>query len=310
MPLVSVVIPTIRRAKLVAEAINSVLVQTVRDFEIIVVIDGQDPETSAALTLIPDRRLRVIQNQTSLGPGSARNAGAAVARSPWIAFLDDDDAWLPQKLELQLAAAKSHEQRVIVTCLSQVITPRGLYIWPRRIYDNIAPLDEYLFDRRSLFSGDTNFHTSSILMPYRLFNEFKFTAEWVHEDWEMLVRATKIGGAEVITVREPLVIVSMEEERESLSTKIAWPDSLRWIDRNRTLISRRAYSGFCLTILAPEAARAGEYTVFFTMLWRAYRLGRPRPMHLLIYIAFGLIPIGWRRHIRSVWTRTSPKIKT
>src|ERR1017187_5273729 len=116
MPLVSVVVPTVRRMTLVVRAINSVLAQTMGDLEVIVVVDGPDPETSAALALIPDRRLRVIHNEISLGPGNARNMGGGVARGFWIAFLNDDDECLPQKLERQLAAAGSPDRRVIVTC--------------------------------------------------------------------------------------------------------------------------------------------------------------------------------------------------
>jgi glycosyltransferase involved in cell wall biosynthesis len=307
MPLVSVVVPTVRRMTLVVRAINSVLAQTMGDLEVIVVVDGPDPETSAALALIPDRRLRVIHNEISLGPGSARNMGGAVARGLWIAFLDDDDEWLPQKLERQLAAAGSPDRRVIVTCLSHIVTPRARYVWPRRIYDNIAPLDEYLFDRRSLFMGDSYLQTSSVLMPCGFFNAFKFPGLRWHEDWDLWLRATKIGTARIITIMEPLVTIYTEEERASLGSIVAWRDSLAWLDNNRTLIGRRAYAGFCLTILAPQVARNREFRVFFMLLWRALRHGRSRPIHLLVYFAFGLITVAWRRRIRG-WLSRAPRM--
>jgi glycosyltransferase involved in cell wall biosynthesis len=302
MPLVSVVIPTLRRTKLVARAINSVLAQTFTDFEIIVVIDGPDPETAAALAPIASENLRLIQNEASLGPGAARNLGAEAALGSWIAFLDDDDEWLPQKLELQLAAAPSADQRVIVTCLSYIITPRAHYVWPRRIYDNIAPLDEYLFDRRSLFMGDSYLQTSSIIMPRAFFCLFKFSPRRLHEDWDLWLRATKTGAARIITVAEPLVAIHTEEDRESLGGLLAWRDSLAWVEDNRSLIGRRAYSGFCLTILAPHVIANGELSIFFLMLQRAFRSGHPRPTHLLVYFSFALVPMGWRRRIRGLLT--------
>lgn len=304
MPLVSVVIPTLRRAKLAVRAINSVLAQTFTDFEVIVVIDGSDPETSAALESFASESLRIIQNQVSLGPGSARNVGSAAAQGLWIAFLDDDDEWLPQKLELQLAAAKSADEHVIVTCLSHIITPQADYVWPRRIYDNIIPLDEYLFDRRSLLMGDSYLQASSIIMPRAFFNLLKFPEQqrW-HEDWDLWLRAAKLGAARIITVMEALVIIHTEEDRESLGNLLAWRDSLTWIDNIRPLIGRRSYSGFCLTILAPQVARNGEFSIFFMLLWRAFRWGRPRPIHLLVYFAFGLVHVRLRRRLRSLLSR-------
>src|ERR1700743_3192727 len=105
MPIVSIVIPTAGRPQLVLAAARSVLAQTVTDIELIVVVDGPDPDTEAALTTVADPRLRVLRNPASVGPGQSRNVGLAAARGDWVAFLDDDDEWLPQKLARQLAAA-------------------------------------------------------------------------------------------------------------------------------------------------------------------------------------------------------------
>jgi glycosyltransferase involved in cell wall biosynthesis len=298
--MVSVVIPTLRRPKLVTKAVESVLTQTMRDLELIVVVDGPDPATAEALAQIRDERLQVIQNAASAGPGKARNIGGAAARGTWIAFLDDDDEWLPEKLERQLAAAGPPDQRLIVTCLNHIVTPQARFVWPRRIYDNVTPLDEYLFDRRTLFMGDAFVQTSSMLMPRSFFELFPFPPHNLHEDWELWLRATKLGGARVVTVEEPLTIIHTEEERASLGSGFAWRNSLDWADRNRTLIGRRAYAGFCLTALAPQVARSGQFSAFVLLLWRALSRGHPRPMHLFIYIVFGLVPIRWRRRIRGL----------
>ncbi|NUB14970.1 glycosyltransferase, partial [Azospirillum brasilense] len=104
---VSAVIPTRNRPHLVLKAVESVRAQTLKDVEIVVVVDGPDPATVAALEAVEDRRLRIVQNPASLGPAGARNAGVQAALGAWIAFLDDDDSWAPEKLERQLAAAKA-----------------------------------------------------------------------------------------------------------------------------------------------------------------------------------------------------------
>jgi glycosyltransferase involved in cell wall biosynthesis len=302
MPLVSTIIPTTRRPKLLVRAINSVLAQTMSDLEVIIVVDGPNPETMAVLRDIADSRLRVIKNEMPSGPGVSRNVGVAAALGPWIAFLDDDDEWLPHKLERQLAAAENASQPVIVSCLSHIVTPLARYVWPHRIYDNTIPLDEYLFDRRSFFMGDAYLPVPSLLMPHELSEAFPFPSQRNHEDWDMLLRAVKVGNARLITVAEPLVIVHTEEDRESLGTTGAsWRLSLDWIDKLRPLIGPRAYSGFCLTVVAPHAATAGDYSAFFALLYRAFRHGSPRRIHLAFYLAVWLIPMRWRRQARMLW---------
>ena len=102
-PLVSVVIPTYNRARLVQEAVASVLAQSYRPLELIVVDDGSTDATGAALAGRPE--VRVLSQPHTGMPGQARNAGARLARGEYLAFLDSDDLWQPPKLERQVAAA-------------------------------------------------------------------------------------------------------------------------------------------------------------------------------------------------------------
>jgi len=99
---VSVILPTYNRANLVGEAIESVLGQTHRDFQLIVVDDGSTDETPAVLARFADPRLRIIR-QDNGGKSAARNRGLDEARGEFIAFLDSDDLWAPTFLESVLA---------------------------------------------------------------------------------------------------------------------------------------------------------------------------------------------------------------
>ena len=92
--MISVIIPTARRPQLLMRAVNSVLAQSMSDLEVVVVIDGPDPETTQILSGVADHRFRFIQNPRSLGSAEARNVGVAAARGEWMAFLDDHDEWL------------------------------------------------------------------------------------------------------------------------------------------------------------------------------------------------------------------------
>jgi glycosyltransferase involved in cell wall biosynthesis len=310
MPFVSAIIPTVGRQDLVVRAVKSVFAQTFGDLELIVVVDGQDPETVAALKSLSDRRLRVIVVDVPEGPGPARNKGVEVANGQWIAFLDDDDQWLPTKLERQLAVALAAKDNVVVTCLSYVATPVAQYIWPRSIYDNRIPFDEYLFDRRSLFLGEAFVPTPSLLMSRNLFNEFKFSSIRIHEDWDLLLRLMKICEARLITVEEPLVTIHYEEGRSSLSDSSTWISSMNWIGGLGSLISRRAYSGFCLTVAGPEAAKASDRSAFFVLLYRAFKDGSPTPLQLIFFLIAWIIPINFRRRLRSIrYRRTNCSVQ-
>src|SRR5579862_1754185 len=150
--LVSVVIPTLDRPKLLLRAIHSVLKQTYREIEVIVVIDRKNEEIESAVQSVNDPRVRLFTNPSRVTASGARNVGADQAKGEWIAFLDDDDEWLPSKLERQIAFA-SGRMPALISCLSRVVTPIASYVLPRVIYDNSAPIDEYLFGRPTLFGG-------------------------------------------------------------------------------------------------------------------------------------------------------------
>jgi glycosyltransferase involved in cell wall biosynthesis len=110
MPTVSVIIPTFNRAAMLKQAVESVLSQDFRDFELIVVDDGSTDDTMAVLASYP---LASVIRQPHRGVSTARNAGIKTATGRFIAFLDSDDLWLPQKLSVQTAFFQKHPDALI-----------------------------------------------------------------------------------------------------------------------------------------------------------------------------------------------------
>lgn len=109
-PTVSVIIPTYNRAALLIEALNSVLAQTLQDFEILIVDDGSTDDTQVRLvSYLTDSRIRSIR-QDNGGPAKARNRGIEESRGEFIALLDSDDLWLPEKLDKQVAFLRAHPE--------------------------------------------------------------------------------------------------------------------------------------------------------------------------------------------------------
>ena len=109
-PLVSVVIPTHNRPDMLCEAVASVQAQTFTNYEIIVVCNGSSSDDLVRYAAIPDIRLIVTSCK---GIGLALNIGITAAQGDWVAFLDDDDLWEPNKLETQLRVAESKHADVI-----------------------------------------------------------------------------------------------------------------------------------------------------------------------------------------------------
>ncbi|MDT8447466.1 MAG: glycosyltransferase [bacterium] len=111
--LVSVIMPAYKAEAYIKEAISSVISQTYRDWELLVIDDGSPDRSGELAASFGDPRIQVIA-QENAGVSVARNRGLEQAQGDWIAFLDADDIWLPEKLELQLAAAQRADQPSIV----------------------------------------------------------------------------------------------------------------------------------------------------------------------------------------------------
>lgn len=143
-PKVSVVIPTYNRAEFITSAIESVLNQTFRDFELLVVDDGSTDRTGEIVALIRDPRLIFIR-QGNAGRSNARNRALALARGAYIAFLDSDDLYLPSKLDLQVQYMDMRPEAGMVYTSACCIDAHGNDLPERyeakrsgRIYSDIA----------------------------------------------------------------------------------------------------------------------------------------------------------------------------
>jgi len=197
-PLVSVIIPTYNRAAWVRQAAASVLAQTWRHFELLVVDDGG---TDATLeTLAPfRRRLQFIRRRRRRGVAAARNLGAAAARGEWLAFLDSDDLWLPDKLARQLAFLAARPELLI--CQTDEVWVRG------GVRVNKPPTHEKVEGRIFLQSlKRCAVSPSAVILHRRLFEEAGGFDEGLPaaEDYDLWLRLS--WRHEVGLVKEPLVV--------------------------------------------------------------------------------------------------------
>src|SRR5450631_3517262 len=110
-PLVTIVIPTYNRLVFVQQAITSVIAQTYTHWELIVVDDGSDDGTSETVICGPDHRIRFLGLLHGGNVAAVRNAGVSAGSGEWLAFLDSDDLWIPEKLELQMQSLLQQGKR-------------------------------------------------------------------------------------------------------------------------------------------------------------------------------------------------------
>jgi glycosyltransferase involved in cell wall biosynthesis len=117
-PTVSVIIPTFNSERCLHRAVDSVLKQTRQDFEVLICDDASNDATAeiAQAYAVADSRLKILAAESNRGAGYARNMGLEAAVGKFIAFLDSDDEWLPQKLELEMAYFQEHS--AVSICLS------------------------------------------------------------------------------------------------------------------------------------------------------------------------------------------------
>lgn len=119
LPLVSVILPTYNRADIIVNSVQSVLDQTYENIELIVVDDGSTDNTENVLSVYGDK-IKYIK-QTNKGVSAARNAGISISSGDYIAFIDSDDIWRREKLELQVAFFNEHEADNVVMVSTDVV---------------------------------------------------------------------------------------------------------------------------------------------------------------------------------------------
>jgi glycosyltransferase involved in cell wall biosynthesis len=312
MIVVSAVIPTRRRPELLRRAVLSALAQTLREIEVVVVIDGEDPATRIALDelSLQDGRLRVLALSASVGGSDARNRGVDMAVGEWIAFLDDDDEWLPGKLQAQIDAVGASKASVLIgTCRMIARTPGKDYVWPRRLPASDEQLGEYIMARRSFTRGEGYLQTSTFFVRRALMQAQPFkSGQLKHQDTEWVLRLGRLPGTAVVFADEVLAIHNIEEARATVSNKSNWRYSLDWLHRDRYLFTPRALSGFVLFQIAAEASDQRAWRAFYLLLLEALCHGRSTPRDYAIFLAIWLLPRRTRRRLRD-WMARQPAFR-
>ncbi len=246
-PTISVVIPTLGRAALVTRAVKSACDQTFPPIEIIVIVDGSDEETVATLSKVTDSRVHIETLPQRCGGSMARNVGVAIASGTHVAFLDDDDYWLPDRLAHQLPFLLQAQPHLV---FGSVVTNDEVH--PRRSPREGESIGDYLFVHDRLFvGGETSAMTSTYLAPRDVLLAHPFDTEArYHQDWDLLLRLDAAGVALIHASHADTVVDTRHTERQSISTQTTWHDTFKWTQQHQSQLSPRAQTGCYSTVVA------------------------------------------------------------
>lgn len=289
-PAISVVIPAYNAAWCLGRAIDSVLTQTLRDYELIVVDDGSTDGTARLLEGYRGR-LRSL-TQPNGGQSSARNAGIQVARGRYVAFLDSDDWWSPGKLERQLTFMEAHPDVVFCSTSASVVDPDGRVLgeWRCQLRDGRAL--EAIFSATATIAGSASavIARRAALVSIGGFDESLKGLE----DTDLWMRLAAKGGYHCID--EALVTVAKRPGSVSRELDVMREAAIAVMRKNRCLLPldkqgafwRHAYVGM-LSDYAKWAYRSGRRSQAMFDLLTGMRLAPISQGRLLLGLLAGML---------------------
>lgn len=204
-PIVSVIIPAYNRSSTIARSVESALAQTFQALEVIVVDDGSSDVTRDTVQRIKDERLKLICHATNRGAAAARNTGMRASQAKYIAWLDSDDEWLSEKLQMQLDALQ-HAAPDVKACYSaheRIEQGRMRIHLPRQN------------DKRKLFLGCDLGPGTTLLFERTVLEEVGYLDESLgrYEDWDWLLRYC--SQYRLVGVQQPLARVYYTSRRSA-----------------------------------------------------------------------------------------------
>jgi len=275
-PTVSVVIPAYNAAWCVRKAIDSVLAQDFRDYEVIVVDDGSTDDTMAVLSSYGDA-IRTVR-QINGGLSSARNTGIRESRGEFVAFLDADDWWLPVKLGRQVELMRARPELGFSSSAARVESPEGqlLNVWGCAQWH--GAFLAHLFGSNADVAGSG----SAVIARRELFRQAGDFDESLHslEDIDMWMRLAAV--TDYACLEQPLVIILKRNDSMSRNLEVMRAAAMQVMKKNRYLLPAAQQGSYWRACMA---SIHGDYAK-----WR-YRAGQRKTALIEVLHLLRLAPL-------------------
>jgi len=242
--LISVIIPVFNRASHILDAVDTVFAQNM-NLELILVDDASKDDSAKIILDLASKDKRIIpiifkQNQ---GGGAARNAGIKKATGEWIAFLDSDDLWMPEKLSKQVEALRSYSQENTLCFTNLVVDYHdGLTAlpWNSVMFDNCASAKNYILNENQFIQ------TSTILVSAKVAKCILFNDNLRrHQDFDFVLRCEK-AGVNFVYLPECLVKYSADPNINRVSRRVNATPSLHWLEVAKDYLTTSEIDAFYL----------------------------------------------------------------
>jgi len=291
MPQVSVIIPTRNRAGFLAGALKSVLGQSFRDLEIVVVDDCGDDDSRAVVERFTHPAIRYLRHDRRRGGAAARNTGIAHSIGEYVAFLDDDDEWYPEKLARQMDVMLSSAFEVGGVYTGYYIVDRG----DGRVRGQIVPRERGDLNE-ALLAGNCIGGTSAMLLRRACFDKIGLFDERLpsfqdHDLWLRIARKFQFGY-----VREPLFKYFVHGDK-------IWTNSEALTEGLELMLRKYGHSaafrhkcGVYYLALGVQHCEADECNAGRRALMKAVRLN---PLAMEPYFYLGLALLGGENFRRA-----------
>ena len=241
---VSAIIPTYNRASTVKEAIKSVLDQTFRGFELIVVDNFSSDDTESVVNSFHDQRIRYFKNHNNGLVSINRNFGIEKAQGEYIAFLDDDDLWLPEKLEKQVKLMDSNKELGLFYTDCYIVDDSGSLL-EKTYFSSKKPISGAAL--KGLLQDNTIATLTAMVRKEALDKVGRFSTKYIiAQDYDLWLRIAQDYPIDFID--EPLAKYTVHQESASVKRHIlSYKEKLQihgyWLKKNPTL--KKELGGKC-----------------------------------------------------------------
>lgn len=289
-PQVSVVIPVYNGEQTIKRALDSVFAQTFPGLEVIVVDDASTDRTTDIVTQYGDR-LRIIRSTENQGAGAARNKGIAEARGRWVAFLDADDAWKPEKIARQVELLERSSKPVAACATGYDIEKNSrcfaieLNLTPQRF-------------RRDILFGCTISPGSTLMVERYVFEEIGgFDEDFRRlEDWDWLMRFSEHYDMEFVPSPLADIYTSNESPNSTKSTDLVIDSINRMKKTHASRLGLRRGLQFRSSLLVEHAAVL-------------HRAGKPLGAIFYVGLSLTVYPVRNIGFFRTIWRATRDRLR-
>lgn len=208
IPLISIVMPAYNAQKTITDSVNSVLAQTYQNWELIIIDDCSSDDVYMIIQEFSktDDRIIPMQNEKNMGVSETRNRGIFQAKGEWIAFLDSDDCWHPEKLEKQVQVIQQRSDVSLIFTGSSFLDSKG------RKSKYLLKVPKTISYRELLKQNIIS--CSSVLIKKELMKNYPMKMDEMHEDYAVWLQILR-DGYHVYGIDEPLLQYRLSEKSKS-----------------------------------------------------------------------------------------------